>query len=549
MKKNFLTCALVLTLMSVRPANAENVKLAPQSCINLKEIVLGEDQNYELPNNTIVSEDTSNTEVISENKNVSTSKKERRIFSRLNPMGGVIKVNKMIEGSCGCVDGVVNKNLEKLDGTAFSGIEKVDKTVDKGVVHLEGSVDKGLDALNKTIDTGLGSIDKVINAQIDKNAVQEWLNGDYATRKYFGARPILESHGLTVDSSLLYSPFMKTGGGANGEASAKGYSLFSVGVSLDTEAAKLWKGGKFFALYQRKIGMGISGADGAMGDYFGFDGWNMPEVNQIGEYWYQQKLFDGKIRMKIGKQDSNTDFGYLNSGWDFMNTAFSVNPNTPLPSFPSTPFGFMFEINPKEWLSIRNGIYSKDSCPYNITEVEFKPMIKKMPGRYMLGAWEMSDSNGYGVATGVENDETVYNNFNRNYGCYFNFEQMVYKEQKDNPNDMQGLVLFGQLGMSPSNKNDLSKYGAVGLHYKGPIPKRDNDLVGLAVGCGNFASRLNNITYDLGGKTGSETVVEAFYRVFITKWFYLQPDVQFIANPGGMYQNSVAIGVRSVITF
>lgn len=549
MKKNFLTCALFLGLVSVLPANASNV--------DLNEIVLDTEQTYEMPSNTLVATDTPAAgnitpaaETASDCKCTPCPKKERKIFSRLNPMSGIIKVNKALECGCENVNGAVDKKIDKLDGTVFTGIKKIDDAVDNGVVRLEGTVDKDLDVLEGAVGAPLDSMDKVLNAQIDKNAVQEWLNGDYATRKYFGARPILESHGLTIDSSLLYSPFMKTSGGANGEASARGYSLFSVGVGLDTEAAKLWKGGKFFALYQRKIGTGLSGTGGAMGDYFGFDGWDMPEVNQIGEYWYQQTLLDGKIRMKLGKQDSNTDFGYLNSAWDFMNTAFSVNPNTPLPSFPYTPFGFMFEINPKEWLSLRNGIYSKDSCPYNITEVEFKPMIKKMPGRYMLGAWEMSDSNGYGVATGVDaGGATVYNSFNRNYGCYFNFEQMVYKEQKDDPDDMQGLVLFGQLGVSPSSKNDLSKYGAVGLHYKGPIPKRDNDLAGIAVGCGNFASRLNNITYDLGGRMGSETVLEAFYRVFITKWFYLQPDVQFIMNPSGMYDSSVAVGIRSVITF
>lgn len=557
MKKNFLVYVLLL-LMSSNDVFAENIKqeVPGKQQLDLKEIILDTEPNSYTLDNTVVASDApvieNNTLIPSpscECSSIQPKRKERKIFSRLNPMGGVIKVNKTIECGCGCVNGVVDKQLEKLDGTPLSGVKTLDKIINTGFGHFEGGIDKSLGVLDKTIDTGLGSIDKVINSGIDKDAVQQWLDGDHAARKCFGARPLLESHGVTIDSSFLYSPFMKTAGGANGEIGTKGYSLFSLGVTLDTEAAKMWKGGKFFGLYQRKVGMGMSGTDGAMGDYFGFDGWNMPQVNQIGEYWYQQKLFDGKIRMKVGKQDSNTDFGYLNSGWDFMNTAFSVNPNTPLPSFPTTPFGFMFEINPKEWLSIRNGIYSKDSCPYNITEVEFKSMIKKMPGRYMLGAWEMSDSNGYGVATGVDGGETVYNNFNRNYGCYFNFEQMVYKEQKENPDDMQGLVLFGQLGMSPSNKNDLSKYGAVGLHYKGPIPKRDNDLAGIAVGCGNFASRLNNIAYDLGGRTGSETVLEAFYRVFITKWLYLQPDVQFIMNPSGIYNNSVAIGLRSVITF
>lgn len=556
MKKSFLVYALILSLASANSLSAKEIKSAKKvrSKINLSEIVLdtkNDDMLYQ--SETFIS----NGIVTGQASNINTSsgaavvdKKRINVFVHLNPIRPIEKTQNAIEKGATYIDNNVDKGLEKLENTQLHIIKDTDNLIDNGVVKTDTVIGKFFGYLDKGTNSGLEKMDDVVNLATNKTAVQEWIDGDHAARKYFGARPILESHGLTVDSSLIYSPYMKTGGGANGEMGEKGFSLFSVGVSLDTEAANMWKGGKFFMLYQRKAGMGLSGSDGAMGDYFGFDGWNMPEVNQISEYWYQQKLFDGKVRMKFGKQDSNSDFGFLNSGWDFMNTAFSVNPTVPQPSYPYTPLGFMLEINPKEWLSVRDGIYyTSGGCPFNMTEIEFKPMIKKMPGRYMLGAWETGNPDGFSTTAGVDGSGLVYNNFNRNFGAYFNFEQMVYKEQKDNADDMQGLVLFGQTGISPSDKNDLSKYASVGLHYKGPIPKRDNDLVGVAVGCGNFASRLNNISYADGGRIGSETVVEAFYRVFITKWFYLQPDVQFIMNPGGQYASSVAIGLRSVITF
>lgn len=561
MKKNIFISALVLSLLSANSLSAKEVhpaqKIKPK--INLSEIVLDTKQEFIIPQTQtfltdggITGQAANTEEQVSAENNPCTcpGKKKLKLFVFLNPVRPITKAHEAVDKCADCVNKNVDKEIHKLDQTPLKVIPKTDKLIDTGIIKTDTAIGKFFGYLDKGTNSGLEKIDDTISLAANKTAVQEWLNGDYATRKYFGARPILESHGLTVDSSFLYSPFMKTAGGANGEMSEKGFSLFSVGVSLDTEAAKMWKGGKFFMLYQRKAGMGLSGSDGAMGDYFGFDGWNMPEVNQLSEYWYQQKLFNGKVRMKFGKQDSNTDFGFLNSGWDFMNTAFSVNPTVLQPSLPYSPLGFMLEINPKEWLSIRDGIYyGNNGCPTNISEVEFKPMIKKMPGRYMLGAWETGNPDGFSTTAGVDSNGIVYNNFNRNLGAYFNFEQMVYKEQKDNPDDMQGLVLFGQTGISPSDKNDLNKYASVGLHYKGPIPKRDNDLVGIAVGTGNFASRLNNLTYADGGKIGNETVLEGFYRLFITKWFYLQPDVQFIMNPGGQYQSSVAIGIRSVITF
>lgn len=502
MTKSLWIYALLITLMSVRPANAENAKSMPQkSSVNLKEIVLGDYQSYEPQNNTLMATDTpvvmknnSESEIPLEDKSTTPNAKSKGFFPVFNLQGGVQKMNSAVEG----------------------GIQKLDKTVE---------------------------------AEIEKPMVQQWLDGNYATGKWFGARPLFEDHGVTINSSLLYSPMYKGGGGASGEASTKGYSLYNLGVTVDTEKAGMWKGGTFFALYQKKTGYGISGANGnngAMGDFMGLDGWDWHQMNQISEYWYQQKLFNGKLRMKLGKQDANTDFGYLNSGWNFMNTAFSVNPTTPMPTYPDQSFGFMAEINPKEWLSIRNGTYSRYSTPFNITEMEFKPKIKKLPGRYMLGAWEMSDSNGMSVNGGIDANGNVYtNNFNRNFGCYVGFEQMVYKENKDNDNDMQGLVVFGQAGMSPANRNDMSKYLGGGINYVGPIPKRDKDILGIAVGSGNFSPRLGDIT----SQVGSETALEAFYRVQITPWFYLQPDLQFIMNPGGVYDNSIAFGLRSVITF
>lgn len=454
-----------------------------------------------------------------------------------------------------------NLNLNEIALTTKSESQNLDFMDDYSPLNSERLLQYNVDnkkeeqeSTNKTVPVMdlKGGVQKTspsaqTKGELAKTTVDQWLNGNYATGRWFGARPMLEDHGVTINSSLLYGPWIKTGGGANGEGSGKGYSLFNLSVTVDTQKAGLWKGGTFYALYQKKTGYGIGGPTNAMGDWMYLDGWDERQINQISEYWYQQKLLDGKVRLKFGKQDANYDFGYLNSGWDFMNLAFSVNPTVPMPTYPDQSFGFMAEINPKEWLSIRDGIYSRFNVPFNITEIEVKSKIKKMPGRYSIGAWEMSDSTGFDVAQSYDYNTatTYYNTYNRNFGAYAQFEQMVYKEKKDDDNDMQGLVVFGQFGVSPSNRNDMSRYVGGGLHYKGLIPKRDNDIAGIAVASGNFASRLADITSQIG----DETAIEAFYKVQLTPWVYIQPDVQFISRPNGNYESSVAIGLRTVVTF
>lgn len=492
--KRIITYTLILILAFINAANAEEIKPLNSENKNpiLNEIVLDSKQNSYVPENIAQVENP--------------------------PLFG--------------------KNTSELDSSPI---------MDESIMVADPSIMNNQDKKGFFFISNIkGEVQKYFpKEEFVKNVVEDWFEGNYATGMWGGARPFFESHGLTLRSSILYSPFSKIGGGPTDTSNGRGYSMQHLSVSLDTEKAGLWKGGTFFALYQRKIGSGINGAVGSP-----IDGWDYPdEANRVQEYWYQQKLFNNKIRLKVGRQCSSNEFGMIYSGTDFMNLKLAVIPTVPYAGFPYPGFGFMTEVNPTSWLSVKDGIYSKDGNPLNIIGVEIKTMIKKMPGRYMLGSWQMSNSNGMRTMESTGPSGPSFNDFNRNFGAYFSFEQMVYKEKKENPQDKQGIMVFGQLGISPSEKNDASKYGALGLHYRGSIPKRDDDILGLAVGYTNFASRLSNIPTTMGGRIGDETFIETFYRFHINKWFYLQPDVQFIMHPNGMFDNSIAIGLRSVITF
>ena len=46
-------------------------------------------------------------------------------------------------------------------------------------------------------------------------------------------------------------------------------------------------------------------------------------------------------------------------------------------------------------------------------------------------------------------------------------------------------------------------------------------------------------------------VLEVTYQAQITKWLSMQPDLQFVVNPGGNQdlKNALVIGLRTAITF
>lgn len=369
-----------------------------------------------------------------------------------------------------------------------------------------------------------------------------WWGGDYATGNWFGFRQKMMDHGITIDSNYMQSSFGKGHGGMNDARAVRGYSLYNLSATFDTEKMGLWKGGTGFLLYQLKKGMGLSTE--YMGDYQVIDGWDFREMNQLSEAWYQQKLFKDRVRLKFGKLDANTDFCALATGFDFINTSFSIMPTAPLPCYPDQKFGLMVEVAPKPWFLLRNGIYHKEDGAFNVTEAEVKTNIKGLAGRAFVGYWAQSRE--ITTTTGLDMyGEPITRTDFKNYGAYAAFEQMIYKEDKKDETNQQGLTLIGQVGFTPTTKNDVNRYFGAALHYRGIIPKRDNDIMGVGVASANFSTRLA----DIDSRTGQENAFECFYRIQVNPWLYFQPDVQFIMNPGGSYQNSVALGFRSVIKF
>jgi carbohydrate-selective porin OprB len=46
------------------------------------------------------------------------------------------------------------------------------------------------------------------------------------------------------------------------------------------------------------------------------------------------------------------------------------------------------------------------------------------------------------------------------------------------------------------------------------------------------------------GGTNQETAVELYYRAQLSPRMSLQPDIQYIASPSGIYRDALAVGTR-----
>jgi porin len=129
-----------------------------------------------------------------------------------------------------------------------------------------------------------------------------------------------------------------------------------------------------------------------------------------------------------------------------------------------------------------------------------------------------------------------------NWGAYLLVDQVVYREGARGSG--QGLVLGGSFVVAPDQStNTIPYFAALGAVYRGLLPRRDKDALAFAAYYGVFSR-------DLPGQN-SETVLELTYTLALTPWLTVQPDIQYVINPGGRssVKNAVVIGAQISITF
>ena len=347
-------------------------------------------------------------------------------------------------------------------------------------------------------------------------------------------RTKLEDRGIDIQSSYMTNSFVMRN---RENHSTKGtyQGLYNLSVDLDSEKLNLYKGGKLHILYQ----VGNKGRNSMefLNTYSDMSSYDpMKSINQISELYYEQSIKEDLLNLKIGKQDANADFQALNTGFEFLNLSFSFIDNTPMPLFPSQQMGVRARIKLPKEIYIQNGFYdgnlkigagpksffTGENDYLNMTEIYKLTDFKGKEGKYLVGDWIKTS------------DKT-------NYGFYAGFEQKLTDRFEDKSG---GLTAFGQFGYGRNSINDVPYYAGGGFVFKGITKKRKEDSVGIAFGWHQFNETLHKTEH----KT-AEKVIELFYKIKLTEFLYIQPDIQYIMKPSGSEKDAFALGLRACITF
>jgi porin len=418
-----------------------------------------------------------------------------------------------------------------------------------------------------------------------------------------GARTFLARYGMTLGIQETSEVLGNVTGGSQRGADYDG--LTQVTLQLDTQHAFNWYGGTFNVSGLQVHGDNLSAEN--LGSLQTASGIEADRGARLWELWYDQKFLDqDKLDIKIGQQSLDQEFMVSSNALLFVNTMFGwpMVPSADLPgggpAYPLSDLGVRAQWKtPVDSLKILAGVFNGSPIRNNdaadsqradrwgtsfpldggvlaITELQYSyPALGAMSygdesplsGTYRLGAWydseQFADQRYDNTGASLADSSTgVARLHNGDYSIYGVVDQMIMRSSTD-PN--RNLSTFLRVMGTPENDRNFIDFSMnFGFNLTDPLPYRTDDTFGIGMGytrVSNYAVGLaqDNET-DNGGfapQGRGETFVEATYQYQLYPWMQLQPDVQYVINPGGgivdpsnptrTIKNEWVIGIRAII--
>ena len=423
----------------------------------------------------------------------------------------------------------------------------------------------------------------------------QWWHGDAALGDFWGLRNGLDAEGIVFSGSYTNNI---AGNPVGGKQAGFTYTdNLGFGVDLDLEKLIGWNGLTLTVSGLNRAGTSLSQ------DYVG----NQFTVQQVygGQtimfyaLAFDQKMFDDKVSLKFGRFATGDDFASSPVYWLYMNNGIDGNPqalpvNTQFSAYPWAVWAARIRVEPTPEHNAMLGVYQVSDRVFNpayhgldwsmrsndgilmIGQLGWTPEFfkrpvdtkatsdgksvvdgkstasgkktvvaaaeeKGLPGHYWFGAyWSPWQFSQFGTSDKATNS----------YGFYWHADQMVFQEA---PGSTQGLTLWTAFVLSPQqNIAKLPFQVNGGLAYKGLIPARDEDYSVFGVAYGKFSNKYAQTVAEQGqGYPNYELVFEFGYRIQLNNFAYIQPDVQWVVNPGGTgnIPNALVLGAQMGVNF
>jgi porin len=331
-------------------------------------------------------------------------------------------------------------------------------------------------------------------------------------------------------------------------------------------------------------------------------------ATRLWEAWYQQKFLDeDRLDIKVGQQSLDQEFMVNQNGLYLINTMFGwpMLPSADLPgggpAYPLSALGVRARWRPFDSIQILAGVFSGSPSPKNggdpqlanpygtrfpwsgelfIAELQYSyPSLgtllypdqpEPLARTYKIGFWydtkkftdQLLDNTGLSLAnpasTGVPAAHLG------DWAMYALADQLIWVDPHEGDRTINAFVRVMWTPLAEWNQIDFSMNA--GLTFHEPIMHRDADTMAVGMGYTHVSNRASALDRDTQFFTGvytpvrgGETYVEVTYQLQLTPWLQLQPDFQYVFNPGAgvvnpndpteRLRNEAVFGVRTNILF
>jgi porin len=393
----------------------------------------------------------------------------------------------------------------------------------------------------------------LLNALPSAADTAAWPEGPYLTGDWGGLRTQVEGDG--VDPYSAYTSIVSGNpvGGVR-QVGPKYAQDVNFGLTFDLRKLVGWDGATINVNSVDRVGKTIRPAVGSVYDPVQIYGGQTITLYNV---TLEQRFWEDKVALKLGRLSPGDDFAesplynyYVNNGIDGQIRA--VIDDTRFATYPFASWGGRVRFDPTPELNIQTGLFQvsdryvdrylhganfsiKGSDGVQVVQQfgwtpvfgkpadAITPPAQGLPGHYFAGGyWSNSDYAQFGTTAKAR----------ISYGFYAHGDQMVYRAA---PGSDVGLTLFGTVAYAPQENIAIIPFQlSGGALYQGLAPSRPKDMTIFGVIYGTFSEDYATaVEPNFGARPTREVDLELGYRVQVTDFAYVQPDVQGIVSPGG----------------
>jgi porin len=418
----------------------------------------------------------------------------------------------------------------------------------------------------------------VLAQSMSTSQLKGWLSQATLTDDWGGVRTRLENLGIEPRAEFLTESAANPIGG---QAQAARYTQeINFGADLDLNRLAAISNGKVQITLTNDTGRSLSN-DAIANQFRVQELFVADESFRLSELNYQQNLFSNKISLEAGWAPVGDSFAHPMVFCAFQNAVFcghasAMTINSGADNFPFAQWGAHIKVRPEPEFYLATGLYqvnpneAKSNGGFDLSfsgtgvfvpiELAWLPDWNgALPGTYKLGAYYNS-SNTPDVLTDVNGRSAgltaaPFKTREGRWGAYLIVNQTIYRFR---PQSGRSLRIGGLTGMGDPETARFGYFASGGGLLRGTFSHRDDDFLAMAVAYVRTNPRLTEFQEDRDvvkpGSVGIQTyesIVEIDYGARITPWLLLQPNLQYVLNPGGTgnIPNAFVLGIHTDVKF